>query len=149
MHVQMTDVVNMFTHDKVPSLKCYPKVIINQSCDGPDILLGAGGPESQPEPWTPPPARIAIGADVIVCDASSNSAKAWVTKTEGSVFIATLINVMGEYFQKEHFYDILVEVNDKVSRQIINAQVGNGVGEAFQMQCIHSRLTKKFYLALP
>ena len=151
VRVQMMDVVNMFTHNKVPSLKSCPKVIINQSCKGGEILQAAGDPGSGPytAPCTPP-AKIAIGADVIVCDASSNNAKAWVSHSEGSVFISTLLRVMRDYITDDHFYDILVEVNNQVSQtRARGRREDNAIVEAFQMPCIHSQLTKKFYLAIP
>ena len=158
IRVQMQDIVNMFSHDQVPLLKTFPKVFINQCCQGTEILRAAGpssldSPDSairMKQPWKPPQFKLAVGADVIICDATSNRSMSWVSEG-GSLFIQTLLKVMTDYLYDEHFYDILVEVNNQISHKVkkgLNPS-DNRIVPASQMPKIHSQLTKKFFLARP
>ena len=139
--VKMTEIVKLFYHDKVPSLKGFPKVFINQSCRGEQLAQAAFGASS---PYNSGKTKkIPVEADTIVCYASSYKTVSWVS-TSGSVFVRALLNQMTKFYDKEQFVDILTSVNEVVSQW-----QGGSATEVFQMPGIYSQLTKKFHLALP
>lgn len=152
IRTQLQEIVDMFTHDNVPCLKGFPKVFINQSCRGSELLRAAGPPgedtvDLHKEVWHPPKAKVAIGADVLVCEATSASNYAWVAE-QGSLYIQCLVQVIEQYYEVEHFYDMLVEVNNRLAHKVkkgINP-ADNSIVPASQMPSITSKLTKKFYL---
>ena len=155
--VTIQEIVDMFTHDEVPLLKGYPKVVFRQTCQGNDILKAATLPSQpssvslHPTKLSPPNRPLAVGADVLICEVSSMSHMSFVSDKSGSLFIQTVLNTMKQHHRTDHLIDILGEVNRVVA---ISQKVGEDPTskkhiKAHQMPGIISRLTAKLYLKGP
>lgn len=104
-----------------------------------------------PPVWQPPEAGRAVGADVVVCEATGKNTMSWVGPS-GSVFIQKTLSVWRELHETEHFLDMMGEVNRLISdskRQGMHPHKKGQLIPAVQMSCVHSTLTHKYYLSIP
>ena len=155
--VSMQEIVDMFTHDKVPLLKGFPKVVFRQTCQGNEVLKAATLPSQpssvavQPSKIPAPRKSLAVGADVLICEASSMSHMSFVSDKSGSLFIQTVLDSMRQHYRTDHLIDILGEVNRLVglSQKYGEEPTSKKVIKVYQMPGIISRLTAKLYLKGP
>lgn len=98
-----------------------------------------------------PEASRAVGADVVVCEATGKNTVAY-SSPSGSIYIQKTLSVWRELHKTEHFLDMMVEVNRQIS-----VRKGRGAHPhkkdktipAVQMPCVHTSLTHKYYLSIP
>ena len=159
-HVTPEEVISLFTHNNLPTLRNFPKVFFFQMCRGKGIAQAAGGSAGESADQTMStedmecdlaqcaanPDKIAIAADTLVCFASPPGYYSWVDKQKGSWLIQITLEVFKEYYQSEHLIDMITQVNKLVTSKTQPAQVRDQVQHVYQVPCIKHNLTQKFYL---
>ena len=100
--------------------------------------------------WEPPSHKVTNKADILVCLPSQKGTFSWVPST-GSWFIQETIAIFEKYYKKEHIVDMMVEVNNALSKREGKGQIeaGSSVINVYQMPGMACSLTKKFFLSIP
>ncbi|KAI0222024.1 Caspase-2 [Lamellibrachia satsuma] len=162
--ISIEKITTMFDGNHCQALSGKPKVFIIQACQGEDSTQGvpqSDGSESVDAEMESRLRELRIGdtpdsmpslpnvhekADMVLAYSTVTGYKSWRLPESGSWYIRELVKTFAHFACKEHFMDLLVKVQDQVSKKHTYFDRHTSSGLYVQMPEMRTTLRKKLYL---